>query len=219
MTQARRPQRRGIAVQERILDAAVRALVEHGYAGTSTLRIQEIAEVSRGSLLHQFPSRDALLVAAVQHLAEARFNEMSTRSTWPDDPRDRIHAAVMAMWSTYQQDYFWAATELWLAARHNTELRAGLEQQRRQGQRPGGDHGAAAAKGTALLGHDQTYLRQPSVAARTIVVDAAGIGYLNFDISQADRKQLYDNGYAAATEFLNTWDWPTYLHRFHAGSA
>ena len=72
MTQARRPQRRGIAVQERILDAAVRALVEHGYAGTSTLRIQEIAEVSRGSLLHQFPSRDALLVAAVQHLAEAR---------------------------------------------------------------------------------------------------------------------------------------------------
>ncbi|OBA84759.1 patatin-like phospholipase family protein [Mycobacterium sp. SMC-16] len=72
---------------------------------------------------------------------------------------------------------------------------------------------------TALLGHDQTYLRQPSVAARTIVVDAAGIGYLNFDISQADRKRLYDNGYAAANEFLNTWDWPAYLHRFHAGSA
>ncbi|MDR3659345.1 MAG: patatin-like phospholipase family protein [Mycobacterium sp.] len=57
---------------------------------------------------------------------------------------------------------------------------------------------------TALLGHDQTYLRQPSVAARTIVVDAAGIGYLNFDISQADRKKLYDNGYTAAREFLNT---------------
>lgn len=131
MTQPRRAQRRGIAVQERILDAAVRALVEHGYAGTSTLRIQEMAEVSRGSLLHQFPSRDALLVAAVQHLAEARFNEMGTRTTWPDDPRDRIRAAVSAMWSTYQQDYFWAATELWLAARHNADLRSSLEQQER----------------------------------------------------------------------------------------
>jgi len=118
-------------VQERILDAAVRALVEHGYAGTSTLRIQQMAEVSRGSLLHQFPSRDALLVAAVQHLAEARFNEMGTRTTWPDDPQDRIRAAVLAMWSTYQQDYFWAATELWLAARHNAELRDSLEQQER----------------------------------------------------------------------------------------
>jgi AcrR family transcriptional regulator len=131
MTQPRRAQRRGIAVQERILDAAVRALVEHGYAGTSTLRIQQMAEVSRGSLLHQFPSRDALLVAAVQHLAEARFNEMGTRTTWPDDPQDRIRAAVLAMWSTYQQDYFWAATELWLAARHNAELRDSLEQQER----------------------------------------------------------------------------------------
>lgn len=131
MTQPRRAQRRGIAVQERILDAAVRALVEHGYAGTSTLRIQQMAEVSRGSLLHQFPSRDALLVAAVQHLAEARFNEMSTRASWPEDPRERIRAAVMAMWSTYQQDYFWAATELWLAARHNAELCDSLERQER----------------------------------------------------------------------------------------
>ncbi len=131
MTQPRRAQRRGIAVQERILDAAVRALVEHGYAGTSTLRIQQMAEVSRGSLLHQFPSRDALLVAAVQHLAEARFNEMSTRTRWPEDSRDRIREAVLAMWSTYQQDYFWAATELWLAARHNDELRSSLEQQER----------------------------------------------------------------------------------------
>ncbi|WP_285030450.1 TetR/AcrR family transcriptional regulator [Mycolicibacterium sp. lyk4-40-TYG-92] len=131
MTQPRRVQRRGIAVQERILDAAVRALVENGYAGTSTLRIQQMAEVSRGSLLHQFPSRDALLVAAVQHLAAARFNEMGTRTTWPDDPHDRIRAAVLAMWSTYQQDYFWAATELWLAARHNAELRGSLEQQER----------------------------------------------------------------------------------------
>lgn len=131
MTPPRRAQRRGIAVQERILDAAVRALVEHGYAGTSTLRIQQMAEVSRGSLLHQFPSRDALLVAAVQHLAEARFNELSTRTSWPDDPGERIRAAVMTMWSTYQQDYFWAATELWLAARHNAELRDSLEQQER----------------------------------------------------------------------------------------
>lgn len=131
MTQPRRAQRRGIAVQERILDAAVRALVEHGYAGTSTLRIQQMAEVSRGSLLHQFPSRDALLVAAVQHLAEARFHEMSTRTAWPDGPHERIRAAVASMWSTYQQDYFWAATELWLAARHNDELRASLEQQER----------------------------------------------------------------------------------------
>lgn len=68
---------------------------------------------------------------------------------------------------------------------------------------------------TALLGHDQTYLSQPSVAARTIAVDSSGIGYLNFNISQRERKTLYDNGYRAAREFLTRWDWPAYLRRFH----
>lgn len=68
---------------------------------------------------------------------------------------------------------------------------------------------------TALLGHDGTYLSQPAVAARTIVVDSSGIGYLNFNISLADRRKLYAEGYSAAQSFLTTWDWPGYLQRFH----
>jgi len=68
---------------------------------------------------------------------------------------------------------------------------------------------------TALLGHDQTYLSQPSVAARTIAVDSSGIGYLNFNISQGERETLYDNGYRAAREFLTSWNWAAYLRQFH----
>jgi NTE family protein len=68
---------------------------------------------------------------------------------------------------------------------------------------------------TALLGHDQTYLSQPSVAARTIAVDSSGIGYLNFNISPAEREALYANGYQSAQEFLTKWDWPAYLRQFH----
>ena len=40
-----------------ILDAAVACLVEEGYAGASTLAVQARAGVSRGRLLHHFPSR------------------------------------------------------------------------------------------------------------------------------------------------------------------
>ena len=46
----------------RILDAAVACLVESGYAGTTTLTIQARAGVSRGRLLHHFPSKETLLV-------------------------------------------------------------------------------------------------------------------------------------------------------------
>ena len=72
---------------------------------------------------------------------------------------------------------------------------------------------------TALLGHDQTYLSQPSVSARTIAVDSAGIGYLNFDITAEQRETLYANGYQGAQEFLSRWDWQAYLRRFHPAPA
>lgn len=113
---------RSRATQQHILDSAVEVLIEHGYSGASTLKIQERAGVSRGRLLHQYPHRDALLVAAVQHLAEARMAALHEANEWPDDPAERVAAAVDAMWEMYRQGYFWAATELWLAARNNAKL-------------------------------------------------------------------------------------------------
>jgi len=112
--------------QQHVLDAAVEVLIEHGYAGASTLRIQERAGVSRGRLLHQYPQRDALLVAAVQHLVQVRLAAQLERADWPADPGDRIDAAIGEMWRTYQQGFFWAATELWLASRHHRGLAEAL---------------------------------------------------------------------------------------------
>jgi len=113
---------RSRVTQQHILDSAVEVLIEFGYSGASTLKIQERAGVSRGRLLHQYPHRDELLVAAVQHLAEARMAALHEANEWPDDPPERVAAAVEAMWEMYRQGYFWAATELWLAARNNAKL-------------------------------------------------------------------------------------------------
>jgi hypothetical protein len=38
-----------------------------------------------------------------------------------DSPR-RVDQVITYLWATFQQPYFWAATELWLAARHNPDL-------------------------------------------------------------------------------------------------
>ena len=112
--------------RDRILDAAVTTLAEEGYARATTLRIQDVAGVSRGRLLHHFPSRDELLVAAVSHLATRRIHDLPAATDPPEDPVARIDAAVTTMWSTYRQPYFWAAFELWLAARSNDALAAAL---------------------------------------------------------------------------------------------
>jgi NTE family protein len=67
---------------------------------------------------------------------------------------------------------------------------------------------------TMLVGHDQTHLSQPWVAARAITVESTNVGVLDFDAPRGRLEELYDNGYAAAQTFLSTWDWPTYLERF-----
>ncbi len=119
-----------------ILDAAVACLVEHGYAGASTLVIQAKAGVSRGRLLHHFPSRDGLLVAAAQHLASTRLAQTEERAArvladQPDTP-ERVDRCVELLWSTFQEPHFWAAMELWTAARSNSALRTALRPEERR---------------------------------------------------------------------------------------
>ena len=65
-------QRRGREAKDAILSAAIDCLLEDGYAATTTLRVQQRAGVSRGKLLHHFPSKRELLAAATRRLTEAR---------------------------------------------------------------------------------------------------------------------------------------------------
>lgn len=114
----------------RILDAAVACLAEVGYAGATTTAILERAGVSRGSLLHQFPSKEELLVAAVGHLAEARTSELIAAPPRRADPAtehgrqgDDLDAAVDTLWASLQGPLFTATVELWIAARTSPGLR------------------------------------------------------------------------------------------------
>lgn len=125
-----RRDRRAHASRTRILDAAIRCLVETGYARASTVQVQRRAQVSRGGLLHHFPSKEALLVAAAQHLAVtevARAGAAAARFEAADGAPERVAEAVGAIWSRFQEIYSRAAVELWVAAAHDGRLRAALE--------------------------------------------------------------------------------------------
>ncbi|MGY1807749.1 TetR/AcrR family transcriptional regulator [Blastococcus sp. SYSU D00669] len=119
-----------------ILEAAVTCLVEDGYAGASTLAVQARAGVSRGRLLHHFPSRGELLVAAAEHLVTTRLTELRDRAAalMADQPTgpERVDRALDLMWATFQEPPFWAAMELWVAARTDAELRVALRAQERR---------------------------------------------------------------------------------------
>lgn len=58
--------RRGLATREILLSSAIKLVALHGYAATTTQTVLDDAGVSRGSLLHQFPTREELMVAAAE---------------------------------------------------------------------------------------------------------------------------------------------------------
>ena len=74
-------------MRQRLLDATVECLVEVGWSGTSTTLVSQRAGVSRGAQLHHFPTKNALVLAAVEHLSEARRDEL--RAAAADLPRGR----------------------------------------------------------------------------------------------------------------------------------
>ncbi len=125
-----RRERRTVDSRARILQAAVECLVEQGYSGATTLAIQARAGVSRGRLLHHFPSRQELLVAAAEHLAAERVRDTTERITG-DLPGsaaspERIRQVVEFMWLTFHEPHFWAAVELWAASRTDDVLAGAL---------------------------------------------------------------------------------------------
>jgi AcrR family transcriptional regulator len=129
------PGGRGAGTRALILAAAVDCLAEDGYAAATTLRIQARAGVTRGRLLHHFPSRDALLLAAAQHLAAVRLAEAEREAGEALRAlagRARVEGATAALWSTFREPAFWAAMELWIAARTDHGLRECLRPQEQQ---------------------------------------------------------------------------------------
>ena len=113
-------------IRHALLEAAVDSLVELGFARTTTLEVQRRAGVSRGALLHHFPSKAQLLVASIAHLAEKRGRDLKQRSLdLPTGPA-RVDAVLALLWESFAGPMFQVAIELRAAARTDAELRAAL---------------------------------------------------------------------------------------------
>jgi AcrR family transcriptional regulator len=116
---------RSRAMRARLLEATVDLLVERGFAGTSTTLVSERAGVSRGAQLHHFPTKNDLVVAAVEHLTERRGAELA-EAVAQLPAGGRRTRAVVEMLGDFSSPVFAAALELWVAARTDAELLAAV---------------------------------------------------------------------------------------------
>ena len=120
-------QERSRVTQRRLLEATVECLYEFGWSGATTTVIAERAGVSRGAQLHHYPTRAALVLAAVQHLAERRAEEIRTEAAaLTGDREQRLDRVLGLLASAFTGPLFVAALEVWVAARTDAELRDAL---------------------------------------------------------------------------------------------
>jgi AcrR family transcriptional regulator len=114
--------RKSAATRLQILEATLRCFSKLGYFHTTTPAIAEEAGLSRGAMLHHFPSRMDVVRAAVEHLHAKRLKAFRAAVDGLPAGENRAHVALRAHWDQLRHPLYAVFIELCVAARTDPEL-------------------------------------------------------------------------------------------------
>ena len=114
--------RKSAATRMQILEATLSCFSKLGYFHTTTPAIAEEAGLSRGAMLHHFPSRMDVVRAAVEHLHAKRLKAFRAAVDGLPAGENRAHAALRAHWEQLRHPLYAVFIELYVAARTDPEL-------------------------------------------------------------------------------------------------
>lgn len=100
-----------------LLEAAVSCLFEHGYGATTTINVAKAAGLSRGAMLHQFPTKADLMAFVVEAAFEEEVALYDKLLKGVDDPRERMLAYPEAVWQVLSRPAGVAVLEIMQGSR------------------------------------------------------------------------------------------------------
>jgi AcrR family transcriptional regulator len=119
MPERRTQAERSGSTRRALIDAAIASLLERGWAGTTAVEVCARAGVTRGALVHHFPSLPALLAAALSDLARDMVRQAPP-------PATDLAGLVDTTWYAFGSPRFKALLEAWLATVNDPDLRTAL---------------------------------------------------------------------------------------------
>ena len=123
----RRLTRRGADTRDKILDATIRCIVRAGFTATTIEHVMAESALSRGSVLHQFPNRNALMVATAERAMQCVIASARAMAGAIDDPFERLSDYARISWESHSSPEGLALTDILSAARWDADLMAGLQ--------------------------------------------------------------------------------------------
>jgi AcrR family transcriptional regulator len=107
-------------MRARLIQAAVETLYRAGYSATTTIEVARRARVSRGAMLHHFPTRADLLLATAQHIIDA--DRQYRREHLFKTSLARFYAASDVSWEVHRRPSAIALLEIMMATRSDRAL-------------------------------------------------------------------------------------------------
>lgn len=115
------------ATRSALVQATADCLIDEGYSALTTRRVADRAGVAQSTLMHHFPTREALVVDAVSslalRLAEQALDHIDLAALHLAEHRE---AVLDQAWQQFTSPEALAAAQLWVAAWSEPELAAAL---------------------------------------------------------------------------------------------
>jgi AcrR family transcriptional regulator len=161
---------RSATTRGKLIAAAIDLLYRKGYSATTTISVAAKARVSRGAMLHQFPTRVELLLAVAEHITaeQSRYRRERLPADKFNSPMERFIASANVSWEVHSQPSAIALLEIIMATRSDRDLRKGFghfvktwaEKRRLAAVNMAADLGIAdVSKVDAMIGLHQASLR------------------------------------------------------------
>jgi AcrR family transcriptional regulator len=130
-TKRKRPVRRTNAERSAhtrrvIMDAAIDLLFTRGHTATTTIAVAARAKVSRGAMLHHFPTRVDMLIAIAEYIVTLQREQRRARAEDLGPGLKRYYARADINWEVQKQPSTIALLEIMMATRSDPQLRKGF---------------------------------------------------------------------------------------------
>lgn len=115
-----------------LLEAAAKLIRKNGFGGLRTIEVAKLAGVSRGALLHHFPSKHALVVEVLTYVNEMTFTQSTRRARLARGSGDPIGDIINDAKDYFFGDHFFIGLAIAMSDESTRRLKTETSQFTRQ---------------------------------------------------------------------------------------